>query len=313
VTEEPTHGVIDVLAEAGALRAAGRPFVLATVVWRRAPTSGRVGAKAIVLPDGSVLGFIGGACAEPTLVREARDALADGRPRLLFLGPLDELDGVLREGIVRVPMACESEGALEIYLEPMVPSPRVLAVGRSPLALTLAVLARDLGWSADVVDELPDRMQADERTAVVVATQGRFDEAAVQAALATDAGYVGLVASRRRSAAVIEWLREAGVSGDALARLRSPAGVDLGAVEHSEIAVAVLAELVALHAAGGLRAADVVATVTAEATDAVCGMTVTVAGAHHVSEWKGAWFYFCAAGCKRSFDADPEKYAAALA
>ena len=308
-----TEGPTDPLAEAAALRAAGQPFVLATVVWRRAPTSGRTGAKAVVLPDGSVHGFIGGACAEPTLVREAREAMADGRPRLVFLGPLDELDGVLREGIVRVPMACESEGSLEIYLEPMLPAPRVVVVGRSPLALTLTALARDLGWTANVIDELPDQLQADPRTAVVVATQGRFDEAAAQAALATDAGYVGLVASRRRAAAVAAWLREAGVPAEALARLRSPAGLDLGAVEHTEIAVAVLAELVALHATGGLRAPASPFAVPVEATDPVCGMTVDVAGAHHVSEWHGTPVYFCAAGCKRTFDADPEKFAAGLA
>src|SRR3954462_4945581 len=146
--------MIDLLAEAAALRDARRPYVHATVVWRRAPTSGQIGAKAVVLGDGTVHGFIGGACAEPTLVRQALEALRDGRPRLLFLGPLDELDGVLREGVVRVPMACESEGALEIYLEPVVPAPRVAVVGRSPLAATLAALVSDVGWSADVVDDL---------------------------------------------------------------------------------------------------------------------------------------------------------------
>src|SRR3954451_21419 len=222
--------MIDLLAEAAALRDARRPYVHATVVWRRAPTSGQIGAKAVVLADGTVRGFIGGACAEPTLVRQALEALRDGQPRLLFLGPSDEFDGVLRDGVVRVPMACESEGALEIYLEPVVPSPRVVVVGRSPLAVTLAALAADVGWSADIVDDLDalTLLQPDCGTAVVVATQGRYDETAVQSALQTDAGYVGLVASGKRAAAVVRWLRDTGVDDGALARLRSPAGLDLG-------------------------------------------------------------------------------------
>jgi xanthine dehydrogenase accessory factor len=305
----------DLFAQAAALHADRQPYVLATVVWRRAPTSGQVGAKAVVLPDGSVRGFIGGACAEPTLVRQALDALRDGTPRLLFLGPLDELDGVLREDVVRVPMACESEGALEIYLEPVLPAPRVAVVGRSPLAATLAALTADIGWSAEVVDDVDDlvALRPDAGTAVVVATQGRYDEAAVRVALESDAGYVGLVASGRRALAVVGWLRAGGVADTTLARLRSPAGLDLGAVEHQQIAVAVLAELVALHAGGGLRANALVRVVNlVEATDPVCGMTVNVADARQVSEWQGRTVYFCAASCKQTFDADPEKYAAAL-
>lgn len=300
----------DLLTEASGLRAERRPFVLATVVWRRAPTSGRAGAKAIVLADGSVRGFIGGACAEPTLVRQAHEALVDGRPRLLFLGPLDDLDGVLRAGIVRVPMACESEGALEIYLEPMLPAPRVVVVGHSPLASTLATLADGLGWSSETVDDEAAlaQLRADGATAIVVATQGRYDEAALQAALATDAGYVGLVASRRRAAAVVEWLRESGVEPEALQRLHSPAGIDLGAVDNPEIAVAILAELVTLRAQGRLRVGVEGTPPSQEAVDPVCGMTVTVDGARHVSELEGRTFYFCAASCKRTFDAAPDKF-----
>ena len=305
----------DAIDEASALRADGRPFVLATVVWRRAPTSGHVGAKAIVLPDGTVHGFVGGACAATTLVRQALDALTTGEARLLFLGPPDQFDGALREGVVRVPMACESEGALEIYLEPVLPAPHVLVIGDSALTTTLAALTKDLGWSGEVVDDvdaLPG-LRADARTAVVVATQGRYDEAATQAALASDAGYVGLIASRRRAVAVDGWLRDSGVEEATMARLHSPAGLDLGAVDHREIAVAVLAELVALRVAGGLRAAvDPVISEMVEARDVVCGMTVTVAGALHVSSWGGRSYYFCAASCKRSFEENPEKYAAAM-
>lgn len=295
------------LDEAVALTAAGRPFVLATVVWRRAPTSGKPGSKAIVLPDGTVNGWIGGACAQPTLVRQARDVLASGVPRLVFLGPADEMDGVLRDGVVRVPMACDSEGSMEIYLEPVLPSPHVLVVGDSELTEALTALARDLGWTAAATDEAG--LTGESHTAIVVATQGRWDEAAVQEALATDAGYVGLVASARRAAAVREWLRAAGMTDDALARLHAPAGLDLGAVEHREIAACVIAELVGLRASGALRwSAEKAPPMPLEAVDPVCGMTVQVAAARHTSEWNGRTLYFCAASCKASFDEHPEKY-----
>lgn len=296
-----------VLEEAAELAAAGRPFVLATVVWRRAPTSGKPGAKAIVFPDGTVRGWIGGACAQPTLVRQAREVLAAGEPRLVFLGPADDMDGVLRHGVMRVPMACDSEGSLEIYLEPVLPRPHVLVVGDSELTATLAALVTDLGWEASSTDEAGFR--ADANTAVVVATQGRWDEAAVQDALSTGAAYVGLVASRRRAVAVVDWLRSAGVPDTVLARLHVPAGLDLGAVAHEEIAVSVLAELVALRATGAFRwSGDAAVPAALEATDPVCGMTVEVEQARQTSEWNGNTVYFCAASCKHTFDADPDKF-----
>jgi xanthine dehydrogenase accessory factor len=304
----------ELLDEAAALRAARRPFVLATVVWRRAPTSGRPGAKAVVLPDGTVHGWVGGACAQPTLVRQAREAMAEGEPRLVFLGPADDSDGVLRDGVVRVPMACESEGSVEIFLEPMLPSPHVVVVGDSELTSALADLVRALDWTVTATDQ--PGFTADAATAVVVATQGRWDEDAVHAALETDAAYVGLVASLRRAEAVREWLEGAGVTGSQLARLRAPAGLDLGHVAHREIAAAILAELVQLHAAGTF-AAGTVAAATASAQpehahDPVCGMLVDSVDARHVSECNGRRVFFCAASCKRAFDDDREKYAGAL-
>ena len=240
-----------ILAEAFDLEHRGEPFVLATVVWRRAPSSGRQGAKTIIRADGRTSGWIGGACAGPTVVREAMAALADGRPRLLFLGPAGELDGGSRADVVNVPMACESEGALELYLEPVVPEPQVLAVGDSPAVATLVELAGVLGWRASaVVDGDLSGVHVDGRTAIVVATQGHFDEDALEAALATEAGYVGLVASATRAAAVLHELELRGVDASARTRVRAPAGLDLGRIDHAEIAVAVLAELVALKAQG---------------------------------------------------------------
>jgi xanthine dehydrogenase accessory factor len=305
----------------------GQPFVLATVVWRRAPSSGKEGSKAVILPDGTVRGWLAGACAEPTVIAEARAAMNDGRSRLLFLGPAGELDGVLRDGVVTVPMACESEGALEVYLEPTLPAPHVVVIGRSPAADTVASLAYTLGWRATIVDDegsadhpdgipvLPSLdlagLGVDTSTAVVVATQGHYDEDALEAALATDAGYVGLIASQRRAATVLDYLRTRGVAEEQLGRVQAPAGLDLGKVDPAEIGVAVLAELVALKGSGGLKAAVPAPTSGQEARDPVCGMTVDVTRARHRSEHDGRTFFFCSAGCRREFEADPAKYGAA--
>jgi xanthine dehydrogenase accessory factor len=302
----------------------GQPFVLATVVWRRAPSSGKQGSKAVILPDGTVRGWLAGACAEPTVISEARAAMADGHPRLLFLGPAGELDGVLRDGVVAVAMACESEGALEVYLEPTLPAPHVVVIGRSPAADTVASRAYALGWRATIVDDegsadhpdgvpvLPSLdlagLGVDTSTAVVVATQGHYDEDALEAALATDAGYVGLIASRRRAAAVLDYLRQRGIAEEKLGKVQAPAGLDLGKVDPAEIGVAVLAELVALKGAGGLKASVPAPPAGQEARDPVCGMTVDVTRARHRSEHEGRPFFFCSAGCRRQFDADPVKY-----
>jgi xanthine dehydrogenase accessory factor len=318
-----TPGALEVAADLARRR---QPFVLATVVWRRGPSSGKQGSKAVILPDGTVRGWLAGACAEPTVIAEARAAMGDGHPRLLFMGPSDELDGVLRAGVTTVPMACESEGALEVYLEPNLPSPHVVVIGRAPAADTIAALAHALDWRATIIDDEgsadhPDGipvvdvldlagLNVDAATAVVVATQGHYDEAALEVALGTDAGYVGLIASRRRAATVRDYLHERGIPDEALDRVRAPAGLDLGKVDSAEIGVAVLAELVALKAAGELGPSVPSAPAIDEARDPVCGMIVDVTHVRLRSEHEGRTYFFCGAGCRRKFDADPVKYAA---
>ncbi len=295
------------LGRAAELAAAGEPFALATVTWRRGPSSGKGGSRAVVHPDGTVEGWLGGACAEPTVVRHALEALQDGEPRLLVLGEPDA-----RPGVVQVAMACSSEGAMEVFVEPVLPAPDLWVVGRSPAVQTLAALAEVLGWTAHVLDagrvSTPlDLSGVGPRSMVVVATQGHYDEPALEAALATPAAYVGLVASAKRASAVRDYLREQGVTDEALTRLSAPAGLDLGATAHHEIAVAVLAELVARR---GQRtvAAPVSVAQPEQARDPVCGMSVDVATARFRSAHGGDVVYFCAAGCKRAFDADPAAF-----
>lgn len=292
-----------ILDRASELRRTGAPFALATVTWRRGPSSGKGGAKAIVHPDGSIEGWIGGACSRPTVVQEALASLTDGRPRLLVLGAEDS-----RPDVVTVPMACTSEGAMEVYVEPMLPAPDLHVVGSSPMTETLARLAEGLGWRVRRIDD-PEFEEVTESSMIVVGTQGHYDEPAVEAALATPARYVGLVASEKRAASVRAWLQERGLVDEATSRLRTPAGLDLGRVEHEEIAVAILAELVALKASGGFGESVEVAE-PETAIDPVCQMTVEVATARFRAEHEGVTYYFCAAGCQRAFQADPAAFGA---
>ena len=315
----------EVLRLAAELSARGEPFVLATVVWRRAPSSGREGATALITPDRTVRGWLGGACAEPTVVREALRALEEGTPRLLFLGTPEELEVHARDGVVTVPIACQSEGALEVYVEPVMPQPQLIAIGRSPAATALVGLAAALGWRSVLIDDGGDPAShpslervvttldlaeagADERSFIVVATQGHYDEEALTRALETPAAYVGLVASRKRADSVLGYLRDRGVADAALARVHAPAGLDLGHVPTEEIAVAILAEIVQQRAAGSRTPAAPAIPSRHEEIDPVCGMTVDVADARYRSVYDDRTYYFCSAGCLESFEADPARF-----
>ena len=315
----------EILKLAAALSARGEPYVLATVVWRRAPSSAKEGATALITPDRAVRGWIGGACAEPTVVREALKSIEEGSPRLLFLGSPEELEAHARDGVVSVPIACQSEGALEVYVEPVLPQPQLVAIGRSPSAVALTRMARGLGWrtlaiddkgkvaghDADLVITSLDLDDVDERSFVVVATQGHYDEDALERVLATPAVYVGLVASAKRAEAVLGYLRDRGVTDEQLARVHAPAGIDLGHISSDEIAVAILAEIVRLRASGELDAPpSTMATAGPrhEEIDPVCGMTVDVADARYRTTHDGRTIYFCSTQCLEAFERDPARF-----
>jgi xanthine dehydrogenase accessory factor len=301
-----------VLERASELARQGQAFALATVVWRQGPSSGQLGSRAIITADGEVHGWIGGACAEPVVIREARQVIAEGEPRLLLLGTSDQFGEAVPEGMTVVPISCQSEGALEVFIEPVQPAPRLVIVGRSPMARTLAALAGALGWRAALVDG-PDfsAADADEHSMVVVATQGHGDEEAVEQAVAARPAYLGLVASQRRGTAVLGYLAERGLPTDQLDRVKVPAGLDLGQTSHREIAVAILAELVQLRAAGEIAAGGTgiqAAVAAAEAVDPVCGMTVVADESSYPLRHNGVTYYFCRPGCRRDFEADPAAY-----
>lgn len=306
-----------------------QPFLVATVVWARGPSSGKRGSSAVIQSDGAVTGWIGGACAEPVVIREAREAMADGKSRLLFLGPPDDVNELDRPDVVSVPISCTSEGALEVFLEPMLPQPHLVAVGRSPAVSTLSQLAGALDWRVTVVDDggdATDHPDAGEvvttlsfsddlgpSTAIVVATQGHYDEPALEAALATEAGYIGLVASAKRAETVIGYLKDRGIPDEQLARITAPAGIDLGHIQHREIGISVLAQLVAMRAKGAIAGGVPMEERAHTAIDPVCHMEVDIASAKWITEHAGETYYFCAPGCKTAFEKDPASYLASEA
>ncbi len=284
----------------------------------------------------------GGACAEPSVIRQARQGITCGQPRLLLLGTPEQiartpqLAGVhaagtgeagtgeagasVRDGVIVVPISCQSEGALEVFIEPVLPAPHLVVVGRSPMARTLAELARALGWNAVLADWTEfSAADAGDRSMVVVATQGHGDEEAIERAVAARPAYIGLVGSRKRGAAVLGYLAEQGVSKEQLDRVRVPAGLDLGHTSHVEVAVAILAELVQLRAAGqvgpggaagpaGQAVATKASASVSEAIDPVCGMTVIAGPDGRPLEYEGVIYYFCCAACASAFESQPASY-----
>jgi len=337
----PTRSIF---ARAAELEAAGRPFVVATVVAVRRPTSARPGASGIVHPDGAIEGWVGGSCAQPVVVREALRALGDGQPRLLRLSKDAPAEGRRGDGIVELVMTCHSGGTLEIYVEPHLPAPVLWVAGTTPIAAALVSLGSAAGWRVSIFDPIadPDAFPDAERVivgtdiagldpgtspAVVVATQGIWDEEALAAALARDAQYVGLVASPTRAAVVRAWLREeANVPDERLAALRAPAGLDLGAETAEEVALSILAELIQVRrGTAAFVASPGPATLAGEATvaadrviqpavddivllDPVCGMTVDRAHARHLAEHDGVVYAFCSMGCRTRFIGEPTAY-----
>jgi len=257
---------VDVLDLVSRLKAAEEPFVLATVVRTVSVTAAKAGAKAVIRADGSIeAGWIGGGCARGATLKAAREALADGRSRLVSIQPenlLAELGvraGETREGVRFASNMCPSQGTMDIFVEPVLPRPSLIVLGASPVALALAGQARPLGFQvtlaaplADLasppdVDCLIDGFSLDAlpeaRRFVVVSTQGKGDEAALRAALAVEASYRAFVGSRRKAAKLREVLLAGGLDASALDGLRCPAGLDLGAITPEEIALSILAEI----------------------------------------------------------------------
>ncbi|MGM0929898.1 MAG: XdhC family protein [Actinomycetota bacterium] len=328
-------------ARADELSRRREPFVRATVVRAQHPTSARAGDTALVLADGAIEGFVGGNCVEASVRDYGLRTLASGEPLLLRVMPGEPVRNQ-EEGAVTVANPCLSGGSVEIFLQPQLPAARIVVVGASPIAQALAALGSVLGFEPELVSGSAAKPRPDD-AALIVASHGREEEAALTAALQASVPYVALVASERRGNEVLAALD---VDEELRSRVHCPAGLALGARTPEETALAILAELVSERSAaaapptaaagaaqpaaaadgveptaaadGGepTAAADGLAATAASgpaepatALDPVCGMSVPAIPATLHVEHAGSPVYFCSAGCRAAFLKDPEHYA----
>ncbi|HVO02506.1 MAG TPA: XdhC family protein [Candidatus Cybelea sp.] len=258
-----TRPDLDVIPLIASLKEAGESFCIATIVRTEHATSAKAGAKAVVLPDGAIKGFMGGTCVQRSIRETAASVLKEGKPRLIRVKPKDEvLSAVDVDGTELHKSSCPSGGTVDIFVEPMRPSPRLVVCGASPVAIAIADLGRRMGYrivAAAVADDLGAYDAEDQQVAgfdlasvgiepadyVVVATQGKRDREALTAALTSDAGYVAFVGSRRKADALRMQIATQGMAPERIARLKAPAGLDIHAIEPEEIALSILAEIVA--------------------------------------------------------------------
>jgi xanthine dehydrogenase accessory factor len=260
--------MMGVLEQAALRQAQGQTFALATVVRTVSVTAAKAGAKALIGPDGSIEeGWIGGGCARAAVVKAARQCMADGHSRLVSIAPKDALAelgaaaGEERGGVFYARNSCPSQGTMDVFVEPVLPGPRLLILGASPVAVALASLAPSMGFAVTVavaheererfetgvsrVENFPPPNEAGDDAYVVVSTQGAGDRAALKSATAMSARYRAFVGSRRKAEALKNELAKQGVSEDALAAIKAPAGLDISAISADEIALSILAEMVA--------------------------------------------------------------------
>ena len=263
----------DILELVNDYTAKGEPFALATVVRTVSVTAAKAGAKAVILADGQISGgWIGGGCARGAVLKAAREALQDGQPRLISVQPNDLLQaqdlkaGTARDGVIYASNSCPSQGTMDIFIEAVLPRPVLCVLGSSPVAVALADLGQRIGYFVTICApseehsafSSADRMvagfhlpidQADRRF-VVVATQGKGDSAALSAVIGNPSDYLAFVGSRKKTAALKQDLADGGVPEAQLARLRAPAGLDIGAITPDEIAFSILAEIIAFRRRG---------------------------------------------------------------
>ncbi|MFJ3799480.1 XdhC family protein [Streptomyces sp. NPDC090088] len=269
------------------------PFVHARVVRAQAPASAHPGDEAIVFGDGTIDGFVGGVCAEGSVRTAALGALHGGGPLLLRVLPQGAAVFPDAPGAQVVVNPCLSGGALEIYLEPVLPPPLIEVVGHTPIAEAFVALADILGYAT--ARSLPDRPPAEHADAVILAGQGRGDAEALRAALDAGVPHIALVASRRRGSALFD---ELGLTEQERARIHSPAGLDIGARTAPEVALSILAEVVESVLPAHRLGRPVADGRPAEAVDPVCGMTVTVGAGTPRLAAGDEEFWFCGTGCR---------------
>ncbi|MBL7770859.1 MAG: XdhC family protein [Flavipsychrobacter sp.] len=312
------------------LRKRNEPFAIAVVVRREAPSSGKTGDKAIINKFGEIIGWVGGGCVRAILIKEAEDAMKTGIARLVRIGK--SLTQSQQEGVMEYKMTCQSEGLVEVFVEPVLPPPHLVVMGKTAIAKALVKLAKTTGFRVtavapdikpdtfDKVDELITQynlkqVNTTEASCIVVATQGDQDETALQEAVGKANCYLGFVSSRKKGNKLMDYLKDAGVDPVRVAAIKSPAGIDINAKSPEEVAISILAEIIQVKSqAPAASAFTQFDTTRAEAgkpkfyINPVCGVPVDVNSPKHVIDYKGEKVYFCCDGCKVKFEQDPDKY-----
>ena len=317
------------------LRKKNEPFVTATVVRREVPSSGKSGDKAIIDKFGRMTGWIGGGCVKGIILKEADDAIKSGRSRLVKVGK--SLSTLKQEGVVDYKMTCMSEGTVEVFIEPVLPSPHLVVVGKTAIAKALVKIARTAGFRITVVanditpqtfekvDELITQISLEpvkltSSSSIVVCTQGDLDEEALGQALQKKCSYIGFVASRKKRTGVFNLLVQQGVDQKKLDTVHSPAGIDIAAKRPEEVAISIMAEIIQVHnnkpqlaesfidTEGGVNADNEPDIKPTYYINPVCGVPVDKNSPKHIIDYQGEKVYFCCDGCKVKFEAEPARY-----
>lgn len=322
------------------LKSQNRIFSIAIVTGRKAPISGKPGDKAIILEDGQILGWIGGGCTQGVVVTEAKKAMKDGKTRVVRISP-EKIINPLPD-VIEYNMTCHSGGDIEVYIEPVLPQPQLIIVGKSIVAQTLAKLGKILDYTVSIVATNPSLQQfngADNvielndfnenslslapYNYIIVSTQGENDEGALEKMLSLkNIPYVSFVASRKKAKAVFEYLTEAGFSQEEISKIKVPAGLDINAKTPKEVALSILAEIIQITRNGLAPLTEISSTKQKEEIQESpaqkeeekkhfcpnCGM---LGKPEFTWDYKGTTYFFCCKGCETAFKKDPESILAA--
>lgn len=320
--------------------ARGSNFAIAQVVDRIAPSSGKVGDKALILETGEMIGWIGGGCVRGIVIKEALEVIRTKKHRRIRISP----EGGSRETATfkEYVMSCQSKGTVEVLIEPVIPHPEIIIVGKSNISRKLSVLAAAADFRVTVMaadadmhqfptaHRVSDRVDFSEfgnltNTCIIVATQGEEDDLSVKKSLETGARYVGFVASAKKASEIREYLEREGIQKDRVAQLKSPVGLDINAKLAGEVAISILAEIIehfrnekpAQSLSEGVKETETTTVAETPPSGAfeeeyyinpVCQVPVSKKSPKHVLHYKGETVYFCCDGCKVAFEKNPAQY-----
>ena len=311
-----------------ALRNSTEAYATAMIVRRKTPSSGKPGDKAVITSDGKIHGWIGGGCTRGIVLKEALLSMKDRKPRLVLITKDQKKNNLSNTKIYS--MTCQSGGEVEVYIEPVMPTPQLVIFGNSHIGMALAKIAKAMDYSVDVVQNVVDKNvypTADKLHGIkdfeinenhrncytIVCTQGEGDLEALHKAISMESQYLAFVSSPIKAQAIYTDLRGMGITFDQLKKIKSPAGLNLGAKLPEEVAISILAEIIKKFRVDNEQTAKPQAEkLTMPAGDyymnPVCNIPIQKSTAKHVLEHAGEKVYFCCDGCKVSFEKDPAKY-----